>query len=126
MGGKRVFTHFMHKFIDNPGTVFTVQELAREFNFTQEQIRAAVNSNRRRHDFWENNLEVVTQGSAWRLRPDADVSPTTTTPIEIDDVLESTDEALTIGDVLEIIGFAGEDILVRVESTGQVYRLVAL
>lgn len=154
VGSKHIFHQIAQEFIRQPGVILVADRLAAQLNLTSDQVKRAVQHQRSRNEFWRENIQVVARGGAWQLRANvqlataqahlvdvdqARVEPTPTRESPSQPVSRPTTREksstrgsvvarvrVNIGDLLEVIGFAGQDILARSEETGQVYRVTVL
>lgn len=155
MGAPRTFPSIVKILQRDAGKVVTVDQIHRETGLTHQQVRSAITENRKRIPFWHDNINVLTRGHSWSMTPSAvvhvnsmvrtnsvkeiidSVVPTTQSP-EHDEPKASTNvksptkprsrtpHKLAVGDLLEVIGYSGQDILARAEDSGQVYRVTEL
>jgi predicted transcriptional regulator len=158
MGAPRTFPSIVEILKRDAGKMVTVDQIAQETKLTEQQVRSAISENRKRVQFWRDNINVLARGHAWSLLPAAVVhadavasttsvkkvaSTETSTPVATSTPAVSTTQQesvtpkarprarttprrLNVGDLLEVIGYSGQDILARAEESGQVYRVTEL
>lgn len=163
MGAPRTFPRIIDFLCKHAGKVVTIEQITDATGLTEAQVRSAISENRKRVAYWDENINVLSRGQSWSLRPSAVttaagvaktntvrdvVTPSltlTSIPVQSDkfvhdadrdgqvEVIEKPKASKTakgrrggkpqIGDLLEVIGYAGQDILARAADDGQVYRV---